>query len=70
MHRKIICADHLSYLVGIHPALLNGFLGHTFTPGFVFEELEENQSWEKLLKGRSTQFMTSMDVLVGLQMDV
>src|SRR5690606_3086046 len=46
---------------GSMPALLKAFLDRTFTPGFAFEELEENQTWEKLLKGKSAQLITTMD---------
>lgn len=58
-------ADHLVFVYptwwGTMPALLKGFLDRVFTPGFAFEEIEENQSWEKLLKGKSAQLITTMD---------
>lgn len=62
---QIEWADHLVFIYptwwGAMPALLKGFLDRTFTPGFAFEELEENQSWHKLLRGRSAQLITTMD---------
>lgn len=61
----ILWADHLVFVYptwwGTMPALLKGFLDRVFTPGFAFEELEESQSWEKLLKGKSAQLITTMD---------
>ena len=61
----ILWADHLVFVYptwwGTMPALLKGFLDRVFTPGFAFEELEETQSWEKLLKGKSAQIITTMD---------
>ena len=61
----IIWADHLVFVYptwwGAMPALLKGFFDRAFTPGFAFKELEENQSWEKLLKGKSAQLITTMD---------
>lgn len=61
----ILWADHLVFVYptwwGTMPALLKGFLDRVFTPGFAFEELEETQSWEKLLKGKSAQLITTMD---------
>lgn len=63
--KEILWADHLVFVYptwwGSMPALLKGFLDRTFTPGFAFEELEENRSWEKLLKGKSAQLITTMD---------
>src|SRR5690554_3813514 len=61
----ILWADHLVFVYptwwGTMPALLKGFLDRVFTPGFAFEELEENQRWEQLLKGKSAQLITTMD---------
>lgn len=63
--QDILWADHLVFIYptwwGSMPALLKAFLDRTFTPGFAFEELEENQSWEKLLRGKSAQLITTMD---------
>src|SRR5690606_23274407 len=63
--QDILWADHLVLIYptwwGSMPALLKGFLDRVFTPGFAFEEIEENQSWEKLLKGKSAQLITTMD---------
>lgn len=61
----ILWADHLVFVYptwwGTMPALLKGFLDRTFSPGFAFEEVEENQSWDKLLTGKSAQLITTMD---------
>ena len=58
-------ADHLVFVYptwwGTMPALLKGFLDRTLTRGFAFEEIEENQTWKKLLKGKSAQLITTMD---------
>lgn len=61
----ILWADHLVFVYptwwGTMPALLKGFMDRVFSPGFAFEEVEENKTWEKLLKGKSAQLITTMD---------
>ncbi len=63
--KAIIWADHLVFVYptwwGAMPALLKAFFDRTFTPGFAFEEMEENRTWEKLLKGKTAQLITTMD---------
>lgn len=63
--QAILWADHLVFIYptwwGSMPALLKAFFDRTFTPGFAFEELHENQSWEKLLKGKTALLITTMD---------
>jgi 1,4-dihydroxy-2-naphthoate polyprenyltransferase len=61
-------ADHLVFVYptwwGSMPALLKGFLDRVFTPGFAFDESPDPVRWEKLLKGKSAQLITTMDTPV------
>lgn len=63
--QAMLWADHLVFVYptwwGSMPALLKAFFDRTFTPGFAFEELEENHSWKKLLKGKTAHLITTMD---------
>jgi NAD(P)H dehydrogenase (quinone) len=43
------------------PALVKGFLDRLLTPGFAFRYRGESELPEKLLRGRSARFITSMD---------
>lgn len=58
-------ADHLVFVYPIWwstmPALLKGFLDRVLIPGFAFEEREHPFEWDKLLKGKSAQLITTMD---------
>ncbi len=59
-------AEHIVFVYptwwGTMPALLKGFLDRVLTPGFAFEETEDDpSSWEKLLTGRSAQALVTMD---------
>jgi len=58
-------ADHLVFVYptwwGTMPALLKAFLDRVLTPGFAFEEIHGSNNWEKLLKGKSAQIITTMD---------
>lgn len=59
-------AEHIVFVYptwwGTMPALLKGFLDRVLTPGFAFEETEDDPSaWDKLLTGRSAQLLVTMD---------
>lgn len=59
-------AEHIVFVYptwwGTMPALLKGFLDRVLTPGFAFEENDDDPSaWEKLLTGRSAQALVTMD---------
>ncbi|MBU0645310.1 MAG: NAD(P)H-dependent oxidoreductase [Alphaproteobacteria bacterium] len=46
---------------GGHPALLQGFFERTFLPGKAFKYHENDPFWDKLLKGRTAEAITTMD---------
>lgn len=59
-------AQHIVFVYptwwGTMPAMLKGFLDRVLTPGFAFEENDDDPSaWEKLLTGRSAQALVTMD---------
>ena len=60
----IIWSEHLVFVYptwwGNVPALLKAFLDRTIMPGFAFRELQPD-AYDKLLKGRSAQLITTMD---------
>lgn len=57
-------ADHLVFVFptwwGTMPALLKGFVDRIFTPGYAFR-MKEDGSWDKLLTGKSSHIITTMD---------
>jgi 1,4-dihydroxy-2-naphthoate octaprenyltransferase len=62
--RDIEWAQHLVLFYptwwGTFPALLKGFLDRVLTPGFAFGH-GSGQRWDKLLKGRTVDLVTTMD---------
>ncbi|PID37523.1 MAG: NADPH:quinone reductase [Rhodobacterales bacterium] len=58
-------AQHLVFVYptwwGGHPALLQGFFERVFLPGKAFSYHEKDPFWDKLLKGRTAQVITTMD---------
>ena len=61
----ILWAQHLVFVYptwwSTMPSLLKGFLDRVLTPGFAFEERPHKYEWDKLLKGRSAQLITTLD---------
>lgn len=61
----LLAAEHVVWLFPTWwsgpPALVKGFLDRVLTPGFAFRYHGDNQLPEKLLRGRSARFITSMD---------
>lgn len=65
MQEKIQQADHIVWVFpnwwGGVPALLKGFIDRTFLPGFAFKYVEGSPMPKKLLKGKSSRIIVTMD---------
>ncbi len=61
----IMWAEHIVFVYpvwwGAMPALMKGFIDRIFLPGFAFKYRENSQFWDKLLSGRSSQLLVTMD---------
>ena len=61
----ILWAEHIVFVYptwwGAMPSLLKGFIDRTFLPGFSFKYRDNSQLWDKLLSGRSSQLLVTMD---------
>jgi putative NADPH-quinone reductase len=61
----ILWAEHIVFVYpiwwGAMPSLLKGFIDRTFIPGFSFKFRDGSQFWDKLLSGRSSQLLVTMD---------
>ncbi len=61
-------ADHMVFVYpnwwGTMPALLKGFFDRLLFPGFAFFHYEEDegQGWEKLLRGKTAELISTMDM--------
>ncbi|KAB1067963.1 NAD(P)H-dependent oxidoreductase [Tamlana haliotis] len=62
---KIKWADHLVWIHPVWwgglPALLKGFIDRLFLPGFTFQYKENSMFWDKLLKGKTSHIITTLD---------
>jgi len=63
--KDIKAADHLVFIFPVwwstYPALLKGFIDRVFLPGFVFKYRDNSILWDKLLKGKSADIISTMD---------
>ena len=63
--RHIIWCQHwvIFYPIwwGSVPAIMKGFIDRTLHSGFAYQYHEKFRSWDKLLKGRSAQLITTSD---------
>ncbi len=59
-------ADHLVFIYPTYwgglPAKLKGFLDRTFTPGFAFRTLPDAGGRRKLLRGKTAEIITTLDM--------
>lgn len=66
--KKIQNADHLVWIYPTWwsgmPAILKGFIDRVFLPGFTFEYQEKSPLPKKLLKGKTSEIITTMDAPV------
>lgn len=46
---------------GSVPAVLKGFIDRVFLPGFAYQKRPDSLWWDKLLKGRTTRIISTMD---------
>lgn len=62
---KITKADHIVWIYplwwGMMPAILKGFIDRVFVPGFAFKYHINSSKWDKLLKGKSTEIICTLD---------
>jgi putative NADPH-quinone reductase len=65
---KIVQADHLVLIFpiwwGFMPALMKGFFERVFLPGFAFEYQEKSPFPKKLLAGKTSEIIATMDTPV------
>jgi putative NADPH-quinone reductase len=58
-------ADHIVWIYPVWwggvPAMMKGFLDRTLLPGFAFRKREGSLWWDKLLRGRSSRIICTMD---------
>jgi NAD(P)H dehydrogenase (quinone) len=62
---KIIWADHLVWVHPVWwgglPAITKGFIDRLFLPGLAFQYRENSVFWDKLLKGKTSHIITTLD---------
>lgn len=62
---KIKSADHIVWIYplwwGMMPAILKGFIDRVFVPGFAFKYHDNSSKWDKLLKGKTTEIICTLD---------
>lgn len=62
---KIKWADHLVWVHPVWwgglPAITKGFIDRLFLPGFSFQYRENSVWWDKLLKGKTANIITTLD---------
>lgn len=65
VQQDILGANHLVFVYpnwwSTYPALLKGFFDRTFLPGFAFRYRENSPLWDKLLTGKSSRILVTMD---------
>jgi NAD(P)H dehydrogenase (quinone) len=63
--KKIKKADHIVWIYpvwwGSIPAIMKGFIDRTLLPGYAFEHRKDSVWWDKLLLGKSSRIICTMD---------
>ena len=66
--QKLLWAEHIVWIYptwwASPPALLKGFVERVFLPGFAFEEQEKSPLPKKLLAGKTSEIISTMDMPV------
>jgi len=61
----ILWCDHIVWIYpvwwGSVPAIMKGFIDRVFLPGFGFQKRENSVWWDKLLKGKTSRIICTMD---------
>lgn len=62
---KIKSADHIVWIYplwwGMMPAIMKGFIDRVFVPGFAFKYHNNSSKWDKLLIGKTTEIICTLD---------
>jgi len=62
---RILWADHVVWIFplwwGTMPAVLKGFLDRVLLPGYAFRYRPKTSLWDKLLKGRTSEIICTID---------
>ena len=62
---KILWADHVVWIFplwwGMMPAVLKGFLDRVLLPGYAFRYRPKSSLWDKLLKGKTSEIICTID---------
>ena len=66
--QKIVQADHIVWIYpvwwGLPPAVMKGFIDRLFLPGFAYEYQEKSPFPKPLLKGKTSEIISTMDTPV------
>lgn len=62
---KITWAEHIVWVYPVWwaslPAIMKGFIDRVFLPGFAFKKREGSLLWDKLLKGKTSRIICTLD---------
>ncbi|CAG5087766.1 NAD(P)H-dependent oxidoreductase [Parvicella tangerina] len=65
---KIKNADHIVWIYplwwSMMPTIMKGFIDRVFVPGFAFKYHPNSSKWDKLLKGKTTEIIATLDTPV------
>ena len=62
---KIKWANHIVWIYpvwwGSYPAIMKGFIDRVFLPGYAFQKRENSVWWDKLLTGKTSRIICTLD---------